>query len=162
METFSALLAIYTGNSPVTGEFFATKASDAELLCFSLICVWMNGWVSNRETGDLRRYRAYYNVTIMYNTTQCTTQSYDVYGITVIRGLPNFSGQLGRQNATEFSWTKEAGRVPSGRPGASICWIHQWLDTNWYLYTHTYIYIYTVKHYIYIYTLLSNLPCLGP
>ena len=33
METFSALLALYEGNSPVTGEFTYTKASDAELWC---------------------------------------------------------------------------------------------------------------------------------
>ena len=26
-------------------------------LMFSLICVWINGWVNNREAGDLRRYR---------------------------------------------------------------------------------------------------------
>ena len=42
-----------------------TKASDAELLCFSLICVWINSWVNNREAGDLRRYRAHYDVTVM-------------------------------------------------------------------------------------------------
>ena len=34
-------------------------------LMFSLICVWINGWVNNREAGDLRRYRAHYDVTIM-------------------------------------------------------------------------------------------------
>ena len=34
-------------------------------LMFSLICVWINGWVSNREAGDLRRYRAHYDVIIM-------------------------------------------------------------------------------------------------
>ena len=39
-----------------------TKASDAELWC---ICVWINGWVNNREAGDLRRYRAHYDVTVM-------------------------------------------------------------------------------------------------
>ena len=39
-----------------------TKASDAEL---SLRCVWINGWVNNREGGDLRRYRAHYDVTVM-------------------------------------------------------------------------------------------------
>ena len=32
---------------------------------FSLICVWINGWVNNREAGDLRRYRAHYDVTVM-------------------------------------------------------------------------------------------------
>ena len=26
-------------------------------LMFPLNCVWINGWVNNRETGDLRRYR---------------------------------------------------------------------------------------------------------
>ena len=34
MEAFSALLALYAGNSPVTGEFPAQ--SDAEFLCFLL------------------------------------------------------------------------------------------------------------------------------
>ena len=34
---------------------------------FSLICVWINGWVNNREAGDLIRYRAHYDVTVMYN-----------------------------------------------------------------------------------------------
>ena len=34
-------------------------------LMFSLICVWINGWVNNREAGDLRRYRAHYDVTVM-------------------------------------------------------------------------------------------------
>ena len=57
METFSALLAICAGNSPVTA------------LMFSLICVWLNGWVNNREAGDLRRHRAHYDVIVMiYNT----------------------------------------------------------------------------------------------
>ena len=30
-----------------------------------LICVWINGWVNDREAGDLRRYRARYDVTVM-------------------------------------------------------------------------------------------------
>ena len=34
-------------------------------LMFSLICVWINVWVNNREAGDLRRYRAHYDVTVM-------------------------------------------------------------------------------------------------
>ena len=34
-------------------------------LMLSLICVWINGWVHNREAGDLRRYRAHYDVTVM-------------------------------------------------------------------------------------------------
>ena len=34
-------------------------------LIFSLICAWINGWVNNRETGELRCYRAHYGVTVM-------------------------------------------------------------------------------------------------
>ena len=34
-------------------------------LVFSLICVWTNGWVHNRDAGDLRCHRALYDVTVM-------------------------------------------------------------------------------------------------
>ena len=36
-------------------------------LMFSFICARMNGWVSNRETGDLRCCRAHYDVIVMYH-----------------------------------------------------------------------------------------------
>ena len=32
---------------------------------FSLICAWINGWVNNREAGDLSRQRAHYDVIVM-------------------------------------------------------------------------------------------------
>ena len=32
---------------------------------FYFICVWINGWVNNREAGDLRRHLAHYDVTVM-------------------------------------------------------------------------------------------------
>ena len=32
---------------------------------FSLICTWINGWVNNREAGDLTRFRAHYDVRVM-------------------------------------------------------------------------------------------------
>ena len=34
-------------------------------LVFFFICAWINGWVNNREAGDLRRHRAQYDVTVM-------------------------------------------------------------------------------------------------
>ena len=61
IETFSALLAICAGNSPVQWR---------GALRFSLICVWINGQINNREAGDLRRYRAHYDVTVMGRTWQ--------------------------------------------------------------------------------------------
>ena len=42
-----------------------TKASDAELWCFLWFAPWMNGWVNNREAGDLRRNNAHYDVIVM-------------------------------------------------------------------------------------------------
>ena len=41
-----------TVNSPHKGQW-------RPALMFSLICVWINGWVNNREAGDLKRYRAH-------------------------------------------------------------------------------------------------------
>ena len=35
-------------------------------LMFTLICARINGWVNNREAGDLRRYRTHYDVTVMH------------------------------------------------------------------------------------------------
>ena len=41
---------------------------------FSLICDWINGWVNNREAGDLRRHRAQYDVTVMEFEDSNSTQ----------------------------------------------------------------------------------------
>ena len=41
------------------------KGQCRRALKFSLICVWINGWVNNREAGDLRRYHAHHDVTVM-------------------------------------------------------------------------------------------------
>ena len=40
-------------------------------LMFSLI--WMNGWVNNRDAGDLRRHCAYYYATVMQNAKSYKT-----------------------------------------------------------------------------------------
>ena len=68
METFSALLALCAGNSPVTGEFPSNKGQWRGALMFSWIWAWTNGWVNNRHAGDLRHHRAHYDVTIMIVT----------------------------------------------------------------------------------------------
>ena len=49
--------------SPVN---FLHKGQWRGALMFSLICVWINDWVNNREAGDLRRHRAHYDVIVMY------------------------------------------------------------------------------------------------
>ena len=34
-------------------------------LMFSLICAWTNGWVNNRNAGDLRRHCTHCDITVM-------------------------------------------------------------------------------------------------
>ena len=63
METFFALLAIYAGNSPLTGEF-PTQRPVTRIFDF-FICARINGWVNNREACDLGRHHAYDDVLVM-------------------------------------------------------------------------------------------------
>ena len=65
LETFSALLAICAGNSPITGESHAQRPVTRSFDVFSLIRVWINGLLNNREAGDLRRYGSHYDNTVM-------------------------------------------------------------------------------------------------
>ena len=64
MELFSALLAVVRGflQPPVNSPH---KYQSRGALMFSLICAWTNGWVNNRDVGDLRRHCTHYNVTVM-------------------------------------------------------------------------------------------------
>ena len=48
-------------NSPHKGQWRGA-------LMFTLICAWINGWVNNREAGDLRRYRPNYDIIVMNYT----------------------------------------------------------------------------------------------
>ena len=57
-KKLSALLALCAENSPVKGQWHGA-------LVFSLICAWISGCVNNREAGDLRHHRAYYDVIVM-------------------------------------------------------------------------------------------------
>ena len=45
-------------------------------LVVSFICAWINGWVNNRETGDLRRHRTHYDITV---STRSTTNTWSGY-----------------------------------------------------------------------------------
>ena len=74
METFSALLAICVGNSPVSPQ----KGQWRGALMLTLICTRINGWVNNGEAGeagDLRRHLAHYDGIVMelqFNKLNCT------------------------------------------------------------------------------------------
>ena len=51
-------------NSPHKGQWRGA-------LMLSLIFVWINGWVNNRKSGDLRRYHAYYDIIVVYSYQDC-------------------------------------------------------------------------------------------
>ena len=70
METFSELLAICAGNSPVPVNS-PHKGRWRGALMFSLICAWINDRVNNREAGDLRRHRGHYDVIVMTFFCRC-------------------------------------------------------------------------------------------
>ena len=56
-------------NSPHKGQWRGA-------LKFTLICARINGWVNNREAGDLRRYRAHYDVIVMREINKEITLSW--------------------------------------------------------------------------------------
>ena len=64
METFSALLALCAGNSPVPVNS-PHKGQWRGALMFSLICAWINDRVNNCEAGDMRRQRGHCDVIVM-------------------------------------------------------------------------------------------------
>ena len=59
---------------PLCGEFIGhrwippRKGQWRGVLMFSLICAWINGWVNNRQAGDLRRHHAHYDVNVMHSS----------------------------------------------------------------------------------------------
>ena len=62
METFRVtglLCGEFTGHRWVPLTKLVTRSCD-----ISLICAWTNGWVNNRDVGDLRRH--HYDVTVMH------------------------------------------------------------------------------------------------
>ena len=61
METFSALLAICAGNSPVPGEFPTQRPVTRSFVVFF-----------DSEAGDLKRHRAHYDVIVMTHCEKLT------------------------------------------------------------------------------------------
>ena len=78
-------------NSPHKGQWRGA-------LMFTLICVRINGWVNNREAGDLRRYRAHYDVIVMgcWWSGEWSSQGIDSHDIDVI--FKEYSGRGSRES----------------------------------------------------------------
>ena len=67
-------------NSPHKGQWRGA-------LMFSLICVWINGWVNNPEAGDLSRYRAHYDVIVMICSGTGQTKLQGFTSLSYVRGI---------------------------------------------------------------------------
>ena len=74
MEKFPRYWPFVRGihRSPVNSQH---KGQWRGALMFSLICTRINGWVNNGEAGDLRRYRAHYDVSVMPHFVMCVCLS---------------------------------------------------------------------------------------
>ena len=70
-------------------------------LMFSLIRAWINRWVNNREAGDLRRYRAHYDVIVMAYLTLFTSTNNDLKMFIIIR-IHDLLFALSRQSWSDF------------------------------------------------------------
>ena len=54
------------GNSPVTDEFPSQRPVTWRFYVFFYMCRdWTNGWVNNRDAGDLGRHHTHYDVIVM-------------------------------------------------------------------------------------------------
>ena len=74
MESCSWLLAVCAGFSAVPGEFPAQRPVAQSFDVF----FDLNGWVNNREAGDLRRHRAHYDVIVMFRRSAIAAHSTDL------------------------------------------------------------------------------------
>ena len=108
METFYPLLAICAVNSPHKGQWRGA-------LMFPLICVGINGWVNNREAGELRRYHANYGVTVVSSggfLSQMARSGNVLYTIRLIRPLVNIQRHLWQILST--GWRNLLGHILHG------------------------------------------------
>ena len=117
METFSALLAICAGNSPVPVNS-PHKGQWRVALMFSLICARINDWVNNREAGDLRRYRGHYDVIVMIRIKSASVYNHSIVCIDIF--LHHLGFELCRKiyavhiqitHHFEMKWTKLVSRT---------------------------------------------------
>ena len=106
MGTFSVLLALCAGNSPVNSPH---KGHWRGALIFSFICAWINGWINNREAGDLRHHPAHYElgiylsvILVIYNPLKLSylgpiyCVSYSLIKTSLIREIETTSMEYGR------------------------------------------------------------------
>ena len=79
-SSFSALLAICVGNSPVPGEFPTQRPVTWSFDVFFDLRP-NNGWVKTGEAGDLSRHDAHNDVIVMYEIQQFIYLARYIYSV---------------------------------------------------------------------------------
>ena len=74
-ETFSALLDLCQGKSPVSGGFLSQRPVTRSFVFF-LDIEWANACENSRVAADLSRYLAHYDVIVMTQTGQVSDMHY--------------------------------------------------------------------------------------
>ena len=90
-STGGDMITSWNGNifrvaGPLCGEFtghrwIKPKGQWRGALMFSLICAWTNDWANNEDTGDLKRHRAHYDVSVMDELTTDDKMKDDIRGV---------------------------------------------------------------------------------
>ena len=100
-------------------------------LMFSLICVWMNGWVNNHEAGDLRRIRGHYDVIVMI-WKSATADQHWILGILVRAVITNMHYCLPHRSAIQlninYSYVDH---------NVFIAWVYSGIRLTWYHISHS-------------------------
>ena len=138
-------------NSPHKGQWRG-------VLMFSLICVWINGWVNNRGAGDLRHYRAHYDVIVIKRNYQHTgpvhyTPAHWIRSQTIISWITPRSSRFETVFIQNISWLLYCFSEKS-RWHFRIVWIAEQLHNGAY----NYIELFTFTPYINDITEKYNIP----
>ena len=105
METFSRYWPFVREihRSPVNSP---QKSQWRGALMFTLICVWINSWVNNREAGDLRSHRVHYDVIVMdlLPAGQCVPEELDLWRLRNNNRRRTAANQTKLSRKSNFLW----------------------------------------------------------
>ena len=118
-------------NSPHNGQ-------QRGALMFSLICVWIHGWVNNRVAGDLRRYRAHYDVIVLLLVRLSCPWSLAQWRFcdVIVRIYPNYLSHLLYQSCRWRYFVVSSKLIPIQTSLISPLITRINSDNNWYLDDH--------------------------